>query len=190
MTAADFVHDYGYYAVMVGTFFEGEMVMLAAGVAASTGLLSLPYLILAGMTGIFASDTFCFLLGRLLGERLKRWFPRLHARLDGVFRLIERYQDQLIVYFQFFPGLCTVTPVAFGMTRIPLLRFMALDFVGNAFWTLVFSLGGYAFGATFEKLVQDSRRWELGIYGVFIVVVLLAWWIKRLVGRRLSRVTG
>ena len=190
MTAANFVHDYGYYAVIIGTFFEGEMVMLAAGVAASTGLLSLPSVILAGMAGIFASDTFCFLLGRLLGERLKLWFPRLHARLDGVFRLIERYQDQLIVYFQFFPGLCTVAPVAFGMTRIPIGRFMALDFVGNAFWTLVFSLAGYAFGAAFEKLVQDAHRWELGIYALFIFVGLLAWWIKRLVDRRLSRVTS
>jgi membrane protein DedA with SNARE-associated domain len=190
MTAADFVQDYGYYAVVVGTFFEGELVMLAAGVAASTGLLSLPAVILAGMAGIFASDTFCFLLGRLLGERLKRWFPRLHGRLDGVFRLIERYQDRLIVYFQFFPGLCTVTPVAFGMTRISLARFMALDFVGNAFWTLVFSLGGYAFGAAFEKLVQGAHHWELGVYGVFVVVALLAWWLKRLVGRKLSRAAG
>src|SRR5471032_1206343 len=118
MTASALVHEYGYCAVVVGTFFEGEMVMLAAGVAACAGLLSLPGVILAGMAGIFASDTFCFLLGRLAGERLKGWFPRLHARLGGIFRLIERHDEKLIVYFQFFPGLCTVTPVAFGMSQI------------------------------------------------------------------------
>ena len=175
MNATDFVRDYGYYAVVVGTFFEGELIMLAAGVAASAGMLSLPVVIAAGMAGIFASDTFCFLLGRLAGERLKRWFPRLYARLDGVFRLIERHEDRLIVYFQFFPGLCTVTPMAFGMTRISLTRFMALDLVGNAFWTLVFSLGGYAFGAVFEQMVHDAHRWELAVCGLLAFAGLILW---------------
>jgi len=187
MIAADFVRDYGYFAVAVGTFFEGELIMLAAGVAASTGILSLPIVILAGMAGIFASDTFCFLLGRLAGERIKRWFPKLHARLDGVFRLIEDHQDKLIVYFQFFPGLCTVTPVAFGMTRISISRFMALDLVGNASWTLVFSFGGYAFGAAFEQVARDARVWEGVVLGLAVIAGLMVWRVGRTSAKRIAQ---
>lgn len=187
MNAADFVRDYGYYAVVAGTFFEGELVMLAAGVAASVGILSLPLVIMTGMAGIFASDTVCFLLGRLAGTRLKRWFPRLHARLDGVFRLIARHDDKLIVYFQFFPGLCTVTPVAFGMTRMPLTRFMALDFVGNAFWTLVFSLGGYAFGTAFAQVVQDAHHWAWAACGLCVLAGATLWGVGRMIRKRIAR---
>lgn len=190
MNAASFVHDYGYYAVVAGTFFEGEMVMLAAGAAAGAGLLSLPAVIVAGMAGIFASDTFCFLLGRLAGERIKRWFPGLYGRLGGVFRLIERHEDKLIVYFQFFPGFCTVTPVAFGMTRISMARFMALDLLGNTFWTLVFSLGGYGFGAAFEQAVRDAHRWRLAGCGLLLALGLAAWWIGRAAAKRLARPAG
>lgn len=189
MNAADFVRDYGYYAVFAGTFFEGEMVMLAAGVAASTGILGLPAVIFVGMAGIFASDTVCFVLGRLLGGRIRRWFPRLHARLDGAFRLIERYEDKLIIYFQFFPGLCTVTPMAFGMTGISVTRFMALDLIGNALWTFVFALGGYGFGAAFEGVVHDARRWGSVLGTLLVLAGLIVWWCRRAAAKRLLRST-
>jgi len=190
MNAADFVHHYGYLAVLAGTFFEGEMVMLAAGVATSAGILSLPLVILAGMTGIFASDTFCFLLGRLAGARIQRWFPRCHARLGGVFHLIERHQDKLIVCFQFFPGLCTVTPIAFGMTRISTARFMALDLVGNASWTLVFSLGGYVFGEAFARVLREANCWELVACGVLALGGVMAWRVGRAARKRTVPATG
>ena len=83
MLAPEYLHAGAYVAIAVGTFFEGEMIMLAAGVAAGTGLLSLPLIITAGMAGIFASDTLCFLIGRFAGRWLARWFPRAHARLDA-----------------------------------------------------------------------------------------------------------
>jgi membrane protein DedA with SNARE-associated domain len=187
MNSVELVRDYGYYAIVVGTFFEGELIMLAAGVAACAGVLSLPLVILSGMAGIFASDTFCFLLGRLAGARFKRWFPGLHARLGPVFRMIERYEDQLIVYYQFFPGLCTVTPIAFGMTHISVARFMTLDLIGNAFWTLVFSVGGYAFGTAFVRFVQDAHRWEPLAIGALVLVALFFWGLRRFVGKKVAR---
>jgi membrane protein DedA with SNARE-associated domain len=59
MDFTEFIRDYGYVAIVVGTFFEGELIMLAAGMAASAGLLSLPWAIAAGIAGIFFSDTVC-----------------------------------------------------------------------------------------------------------------------------------
>jgi membrane protein DedA with SNARE-associated domain len=189
MNASDFVRDYGYLAVVVGTFFEGEMVMLAAGVAASAGILTVPGVMLSGMIGIFASDTLCFLIGRLARHRVERWFPRLYARLGGVFRLIEQHDDKLIVYFQFFPGLCTVTPVAFGMTGISTERFLALDLLGNAFWTLVFSVGGYCFGSAFADFFHGADRWIAGVGAVIVVAGLAGWGLSRLVGKHLKQQT-
>ena len=173
MNAAEFVRDYGYYAVVVGTFFEGELIMLAAGVAAAAGLMNLPGALAAGMLGVFCSDTLCFALGRLLGHKLARWFPKLHARLGGVFRLIEKHDDKLIVFFQFFPGLCTVTPVAFGMTAIPVTRFMLLNLAGNALWTCSFTLIGYSLGNVFEYALGELHRWEFWVGGTIVVLTVL-----------------
>jgi membrane protein DedA with SNARE-associated domain len=186
MNAAGLVHDYGYFAIVVGTFFEGELIMLAAGMAACAGVVSLPVVILAGMTGIFASDTLCFFIGRLAGTRIERWFPRMYGRLAGVFRMIARHDEKLIVYFQFFPGLCTVTPMAFGISKIPALRFMALDLVGNILWTSVFSFGGYAFGTAFERLVGETYRWQIAASCVLVAVLAFVLWRRRVGAARLA----
>ena len=165
----DLMTHYGYLAIGIGTFFEGETVMLAAGAAAGAGYLALPGIILASMLGIFASDTFCFFAGRIVGNRLVRWFPSLHARLAIVFRMIERHDQKLILGFQFVPGLCTVTPVAFGMTRISAGRFMALDLVGNAVWTLIFAFAGYIFGQVFSVAFPGAQPW---IFATTLAVVV------------------
>ncbi len=176
--AAQLVRDYGYYAVVVGTFFEGEMIMLAAGVAAAAGCLSVPGALAAGILGIFLSDTFCFFLGRFAGERLVRWFPKLYARLGGVFRMVEKHDEKLIVFFQFFPGLCTVTPVAFGMSRISAPRFMALNLLGNILWTVSFTLAGYALGNALEYALDDLRNLQWVIAGG-LLVALAGWALWR-----------
>lgn len=177
----ELVSGLGYVAIVVGTFFEGEVVMLAAGAAASAGLLSLPLVVAAGMTGVFASDTLCFAIGRLLRSRVERWFPKTHAKLGGVFRLIERHGAKLIIFFQFFPGLCTVTPVAFGLTRISWTKFMGLDFLGNALWTLVFTFAGFGFGRVFKALSPDWRWSEAVFYSVAAIAcgALIYWRAKR-----------
>lgn len=184
MTAPELIQHYGYGAIVVGTFFEGELIMLAAGVAACAGLLSLPWVVVAGMAGIFLSDTCCFLIGRFAGEKIKSWFPRMHARLGPVFRLIERYDEMLVVFFQFFPGLCAVTPMAFGMSEISAPRFMLLDLAGNALWTTVFSLGGYIFGAAFERMVGESHGWWPFVAAAVIAIGLVLWRVAQAANRR------
>ena len=169
MSASELIAHYGYVAIVFGTFLEGETVMLAAGAAAGAGYLGLPGIIAASMIGIFASDTFCFFMGRLVGNRLVRWFPSLHVRLAVVFRMIERHDQKLILGFQFVPGLCTVTPVAFGMTRISAGRFMALDLVGNAAWTLIFAFAGYIFGQVFAVAFPGAQPW---IFAATLAVVV------------------
>src|ERR1700683_5508118 len=76
MSADELIQHYGNFAIAVGTFCEGETVMLAAGALAGAGLLTLPLAIAYSMAGIFARDTLCFFAGRLAGNRLIRWFPR------------------------------------------------------------------------------------------------------------------
>jgi membrane protein DedA with SNARE-associated domain len=180
MHLVEMIHAYGYCAVVVGTFFEGELVMLAAGILVTAGMLTLPGVIIAGMVGIFGSDTVCFFLGRFAGDQIGRWFPGLFSRLSTVFNMIERHEQKMIVCYQFFPGFCAVTPVAFGMTSISATRFLALDLVGNALWTLTFSLGGYFCGAAFFRLVLDFHRWAPVIAAVLIVGAVAGFRYRRL----------
>jgi|GEM_PF-6956515 len=100
---------------------------------------------------------------------------------------MERHDEKLVVFYQFVPGLCTVTPVAFGLSRIPVLRFMALDLLGNTFWTLIFSLGGYGFGAAFASGVDGVRSWEWPAGAIAAVLSLAIWFVCRVLGARFAK---
>jgi membrane protein DedA with SNARE-associated domain len=76
--------------------------------------------------------------------------------------------------------------MAFGISRIPVLRFMALDLVGNVIWTLVFSFGGYAFGAAFERFVGEAYRWQIAASCVLAVILVFVWWRRRVGAARVA----
>jgi membrane protein DedA with SNARE-associated domain len=138
-----FVSTYGYTALTIGTFFEGESIMLLGGAAARAGFLNFEKVILFGSLGVFCSDQFCFYLGRFWGQRILQYFPSLNSRFHRTFNILFRHPHWLIIGFQFIPGTSTVTPIALGMSNVNAFRFLVLDFIGLALWTFVFASSGY-----------------------------------------------
>ena len=63
----DFVANYGYLAVFIGTLLEGETILVAAGFAAYRGLLDLPSVVLVAIVGGTLGDQTAFQLGRWKG---------------------------------------------------------------------------------------------------------------------------
>ena len=64
----ELVRNYGYIIIVIGTFLEGETILVVAGFLAYSGYLQLPFVILAGFAGTFAGDQLYFYLGRYQGK--------------------------------------------------------------------------------------------------------------------------
>ena len=58
------LRTWGYLALFLGTFLEGETILIVAGVLASRGRLNLHYAILAAFCGSMFGDQCVFLLAR------------------------------------------------------------------------------------------------------------------------------
>ena len=67
-------------------------------------------------------------------------FPTFHLNVAAPLARIERHQKWFMVAFQFIPGTSTVTPIAIGISHIGPWRFLVLDLVGIAVWTMTFPL--------------------------------------------------
>src|SRR5262245_557136 len=100
---------WGYLAVGVGTFFEGEAILVLAGGLAHRGLLSLPLVVLAAFVGSVAGDQLWFQLGRRYGRALVARRPTWQARADTVQRRIDRHGGWFVFGFRFLYGIRTVT---------------------------------------------------------------------------------
>jgi membrane protein DedA with SNARE-associated domain len=175
MDVATLVHNYGYAAVFVGSFLEGETVAALGGLAANRGYLALPWVIAIAAAGGFLGDQVYFGIGRLGGARLVVRSPNLRPGLERVSRLLDRYAVLLIIGVRFMYGLRIIGPMAIGMSRVSWLRFAVLNFVGAVLWALVVVGIGYVFGETLTWLFGDFKRVEKwGFAALLVTSVALA----------------
>jgi membrane protein DedA with SNARE-associated domain len=165
---------YGYLALFIGTFLEGETILILAGFAAYNGHLSLPLCIAAAFAGSFAGDQTAFYVGRynkrFLETRLKKW----ECRIEKVHHLLEKHQVLVLISFRFFYGFRNITPFAVGTTNISPLRFFSLNAIGAAIWAVAFGVGGYYLGDMLERFLQEAKWWVAGgLFGILAVVWLV-----------------
>jgi membrane protein DedA with SNARE-associated domain len=157
---AQLLQRFGYAAVLVGTLLEGETVMLMAGFAAHQGYLQLPLVIVSAFAGGLLGDQCLFALGRWRGSQLLARFPRLRVPAANAAKLLERHQTSVILGIRFMYGLRTAGPLAIGMSRVPVPRFVLLNALGAAVWATLFSAIGYALGRGAERVLGTLRDYE------------------------------
>lgn len=179
MTLAGLVQDYGYYAVFLGTFLEGETILVMAGFATHRGYLELPWVIGVATIGGTLGDQLYFYLGRRYGPQILARFPRLQPRAAKVAALLQRYHLLLIPSIRFMYGLRTVGPLVFGMSHLGRMRFFALNLAGALLWAVLVGGAGYLFGSVLELLFADLRRYEEALLVLMAGVGVTVWIIRR-----------
>lgn len=173
-----FLQDFGYLALFLGTFFEGETILVLAGVAASFGKLQVEWVLLTAFCGSYAGDQLWYYLGRHKGRQLLSRNPRWQAMGERALPLIQRHPDLWVLSFRFFYGLRTVMPVAIGLSGYPPLRYLILNGIGAIVWAVALGYAAYYFGAALETVLGDIKRYELWILGG-LVLIGAALWLRR-----------
>ncbi len=175
MTLEGLITTYGYAAVGIGTFLEGETVLILGGFAAHRGYLDLTWVIVSAFLGTLFGDQLYFYIGRTKGQSALEKKPHWKAKSEKVLNLLDKHQIWLILGFRFLYGLRTVTPFLIGMSRILPARFLVLNIVGAALWALVIGTLGYMFGQTLEIVIGDIKQYELLVFAVMAGVGGMVW---------------
>ena len=174
MSIQDFIETYGYLAVLIGTFLEGETILVLGGFAANHHL-ELAWVIVAAFVGSFSGDQLYFYLGRRYGRRIIAKRLSWQTGAEKVYRLLERHQNLLILSFRFMYGLRNVTPFALGAARVSRLKFFILNAIGAMVWAITLAWGGYLFGHVFELFFADFKRYELFVLAALVLLGLIIW---------------
>jgi membrane protein DedA with SNARE-associated domain len=173
----NFIASYGYIAIVVGTFLEGETILVIGGFLAHRGYLQLPGVIAAAFAGTLAGDQVFFLLGRTGGMAALSKHPAWQRSATRVRGLLQAHETVVILGFRFLYGLRTVTPFLLGASGVSPMRFVPLNAVGGALWAVCIGLLGYLLGHTLEVLLVEVRRYEMLIL-VAIAAVGAALWLR------------
>lgn len=174
MTLENLISHYGYAAIAIGTFLEGEAILVLGGLAAHRGYLQLPWVITCAFLGTLIGDQFYFYIGRAKGPAFLEKRPKWKARSEKVFALLHKHQIWLILGFRFLYGLRTVTPFVIGASKYSPLRFLLLNIIGALVWAIVIGVLGYLFGYTLEKVINHIKHYELWLFiGVAVLWLVI-----------------
>jgi len=183
------IQHYGYLALFIGTFLEGETILLLAGFAAHNPAfhLDLPLVILAAFAGSLAGDQAAFFIGRYWGKKCFARNEKWRSRADRIHALLKRYHEILILSFRFFYGLRNLTPFVLGSSDICIRKFFFLNAIGAAVWSVIFAFIGYVFGSLLEsvltRIINNVHHVEIAIFAVAALVIFLLW-LRKAVFRR------
>lgn len=179
VTLPQLLADYGYVSVFVGSLLEGETILVLAGFAAHQGYLSLPWVVVVAFSGGALGDQIFFFIGRHWGGALLRRLPRLDRNAQRVRELLMRHHAGLIIGLRFMYGLRIVGPIVIGMSEVPATRFLTLNLIGAAIWSVVIAGAGFVFGHTLQRLLARVDGYEGFAVGVLVLVALLIGAIHR-----------
>ncbi len=185
MTLDYAVQTYGYWAVAAGCAVDLPAVLALAGYAAQRGYLRLELVLPIAFACAFAGDQTFYWLGRWQGPRLLENRPVWRARVERVQAALGRAAIPLMIGFRFFYGLRVTTPVAVGLSGIPVRRFAPLNLLGSAIWAPVVTLFGYFFGPRIQDLLGGVNKVQM----VFLAAVAALALAIVLVRRRRKRIT-
>lgn len=179
------IATYGYWALFVGTFLEGETFFLLAGIAARKELLNPYYVALAAMAGGFIGDQVFFFLGLWRGNEVLTRSKRLARKAEEAKKLVRKHAIALILASRFLYGLRMVIPLACGTAHIRPWRFMLLNFISALLWTLTFGGLGYFFGGWLSSNLGLFKNLQI-IVAVLLTVMVGTLIIGRIIRNRLS----
>lgn len=160
---------------MLGTFLEGETVLILAGFAAHMGYMNLYGVILAAFIGSICGDQLYFFLGRRHSDFLLKRRPSWRPKLEKADRLINRFHIPIILGFRFLYGLRTLIPFALGISNINFIKYVIFNVIGAAVWAAAVGGGSALFGNTLELILGDVKRYELEVFSAIIVTGSIIW---------------
>lgn len=175
MSPEALLEQFGYLAIFIGTFLEGEAIIIAAGFFASRGYLSLFWVLVVSFAGAYVGHLFWFWLGRVHGVRLLDRFPRMKRHFGKGIRAFERYGAAAIIITQWIYGLRITCAVIIGMSRIGLLKFLFYQAISCLIWAVLMTLAGYYFGRAIEAVLGRVENIEIYALAVIVVVALGFW---------------
>ncbi|WP_236864493.1 DedA family protein [Candidatus Hydrogenosomobacter endosymbioticus] len=181
---SQFVQQWGYIAVFLGSLIEGEGIILTASALAALGHLSIYKVMVIAFCGTVFADQSLYFVGYYYGDRIisyiKRKFPRMEKPMDRGLNFLHRHRIVYIMTFRFIYSIRIVSPIIIGAQRVPFKLFSFLNVIAAVVWTVTSCSLGYLIGETIVKRMDSFKKIFFGVVvGCVLAVFLLKLYKKR-----------
>ena len=164
--------------------WPGEFAVIFAGAAAAQGeqVDVVPLIALVWIASATA-DSAAFALGRRWGRTfLEQHGPRVRVtreRLARLDRWFDRFGTGLLVVGRLLPVARPLGPFVAGTSALPYRRFLRWNLVGVTLFSVGFTLLGYAFYESYDRVVVTIGRAGLALAGVAVAAGVGVYAVRR-----------
>jgi membrane-associated protein len=156
----EIITKHGLLAVFMGTFLEGETVLVTAGILAGKGLLKPLSVWLSGSFGAWSGHVFWFFVGRMFGTRyLLPKSKRIEERIAEVNKIILERPKTAIFVLQYLYGMRIIGAMGLGITGLSFARFIFYEALNCMLWAAVVFMAGYIVGESIMHVFHGWLRW-------------------------------
>lgn len=183
----EFLDQYGYIALVIGSFFEGETAILVASSLIHRGIFEGPYTVFFAFAGSFISDWLYYFIGRLNGKYFIAKRPKLQARIAPIRSFFEQHKIQILFTYRFLYGFRIIIPLIIGMSNIRPAQYLFYSLVSGLLWASMVSTIGYFIGKFLDlKTSVFEENILFIVLGFAAFGMLLGYVIKRVATKELK----
>jgi membrane protein DedA with SNARE-associated domain len=162
---------YGYLAIGIGTFLEGEIILILAAMLATQGQMRLEWVIVAAAIGAFLGDIVSYFIGSWKVDFLLERMPSVKKLYPRAQHFFKRFGIVSILVARFFYGLRVPTGVICGMTKLNFSRFFSIALIGCTLWAVSWSILTHFVGQSLSHLFVEFQHYQK--YTLMFIAVLL-----------------
>lgn len=136
--------------LFLGFFLPGDTLLIAAGIYAKEGKMSLAMALLVIGLAAISGDNFAYLIGRKLGPKVFIKPDSLLLRKDHIEqaeKFYDKYGAKTVLVAHFFPVIRSFSPLLAGVGKMNYFKYFLFDLIGDTAWTIIVTLLGYYVGS-------------------------------------------
>ncbi|RDU73360.1 DedA family protein [Helicobacter aurati] len=177
------LENFGYAILFLYSVGGGYIGIITAGVFSSLGKFDLSLSILLAVCGnIVGSSLFC-IFARTQKQEVFQLLKKHKRKLAYLQIMIKKYDWILFIVSKFIHGFRTFVPLAVGISKYNIIKFLSINFVACIIWGISLGLlGFYATGMflpVLKVLLQYPYIFAVAFLSIMIVFILIAYVRKR-----------
>jgi membrane protein DedA with SNARE-associated domain len=181
----EFISRYGYIAIFIFTFFEGESVLIAAGFLAFNGYLDTVTIILVSAAASYIGHGTIFLIAFFKRDAFLRLIQRfVKVNLQKLQYLVKRFGAGSIFISQWIYGFRLLSAAVLGFSGMRRRKYFSFLLISCLLWATICTILGYFFGATLKNILGDVKKYNVYIAIGFVMAGILIWFIRDIMKRK------
>jgi len=168
----------GLLASFIGTFVEGEVLLLTSVISAKMGMFNYYWGLIAAFFGAYVKDWLKFIVVKKQGNKLLDKKPKLKQKIDKSSVWFDKRPFFILSVYRLMYGMGTIIILMSGIKNISYLRFGIHSAISIALWIIVFGGFGWFCAEAMLSGINNLTDYKWYILGTLIVIGIVVWYYR------------